>query len=126
MSTQNQTEPVATLSNDPHFLSYLTSVEKDLLLHILTNMNERRLTVAQASQLAQEFLRILPMVDKEDLLKKLSELGGEFVPARETYAKFGGAYEEEKRQRLLSAMREHIKTGNIEQAIAVAKGGTHG
>lgn len=107
-------------------LPYVVAVEKDLLLHILTHMRDRKLTIGEAHQLAEDFLGLLPMHDKEDLLKKLSDLGQKYTEAREIYAKYGAPYEEEKRQKLLEAMRTHIKSGNIEQAIAVAKGGKNG
>lgn len=88
------------------------------------NMKHRRISISEAHHLAQDFLKLLPAQDKEDLLKKLSGLANTYAEAREVFLKYHTPYEEEKRNKLLSTMRDHIKNGDIEKAIEVAKGGT--
>lgn len=122
MSATNTPAISQTQATSDMLPQLLTSVEKDLLQHIITNLRDRRMNVGEAQKLAHEFLSLLPMADKEDLLQKLNTLGQTYVSAREVYAQYAAPHEEEKRQKLLTAMREHIKSGNIEQAIAVAKG----
>lgn len=102
----------------------LDTIEKRLLDHILEGLKNNSLTAEQSETLAKQFLAILPPKDKEDLLTKLGELGKEYRPAQETYTEVYSQEAEAKRQAMLSAMRDHIKTGQLEKAIAVAKGGT--
>lgn len=105
-------------------LKQLTSdVERDLLFHIILNMRHRKISVGEAQHLAQEFLALLPAKDKEELLSKLGELGKTYIEAQQVYIKYAGPYKEEKRQQTLTVMRDFIKKGKIEQAIAAAKGG---
>lgn len=102
---------------------FLEQVEKKLLDHILEGLKNNSLTAEQSEVLAKQFLAVLPPKDKEDLLTKLSELAKDYYPAKVTYTEVYAAEAEEKRQAMLNAMRDHIKMGQIEQAIAVAKGG---
>jgi hypothetical protein len=103
--------------------SLLEEVEKKLLDHIVVGLKNNSFTAEQSETLAKQFLAILPPKDKEELLTKLGELGKEYRPAQETYAEVYSQEAEAKRQAALAAMRDHIKLGQIEQAIAVAKGG---
>ena len=112
------TQPPQSTDN---FSDYVKDVERDLINHIITNMKHREIALEEEKKLATEFLNLLPMTDKEDLLNKLNNLGQKYEEVREVYADFIAPHEEEKRQKMLHAMREHIKSGNIEQAIAVAK-----
>ncbi|MGH7245540.1 MAG: hypothetical protein ACREGI_01235 [Candidatus Levyibacteriota bacterium] len=102
---------------------FTRDIEKELTLHILNNIRTGELSEEDAEKLADEFLLLLPAKDKEDLLNKLDALGGTFPEAKQTYATYIVPMEEEKRLKALEEMRKHIQTGNIEQAIAVAKGG---
>lgn len=98
-------------------------IEKDLLKHIVENMEQGKITVEKSQQLAKEFLGLLPVVDKQDLLNKLNVLGKSYPEAQAVYLDLALPYEEEQRQQKLQKMSEMIKQGNIEQAIATAKGG---
>jgi len=101
----------------------LEQVEKKLLDHILAGLKNNSFTAEQSEVLAKQFLAILPPKDKEDLLAKLGELAKEYRPAQETYTEVYAQEAEAKRQGMLNAMRDHIQSGQIDQAIAVAKGG---
>jgi|SRR5882672_2532378 len=99
-------------------------IEKDLLATIIENLKEDHLEIEQARALAQEFLALLPMQDKKDLLDKLHKLSKEHAEVNGIYLKYAKPYEEEDRQKKLTLMSEHIKNGQIEQALIVAKGET--
>ncbi len=113
----------ANTGNDVSVKQLISDIERDLLFHIILNMRHRKISVGEAQLLAQDFLTLLPSKDKEELLNKLNELGKIYLEANQVYVKYAGPYEEEKRQEVLKAMRDHIKKGEIEQALAVAKGG---
>ncbi len=97
-------------------------VEKDLLNHIIANMEDGKITVEQSQQLAREFLALLPVHDKDELLQKLNTLGKTHAEAQAVYLDLARPHEETIRQQKLTQMSEHIKQGNIEQAISIAKG----
>lgn len=109
---------------DPTIQDIVTDVEKELLQAIVANLKENRLTEDQAKQLAQEFLALLPMQDKKDLLTKLYAFSQKHIEAKGVYLKYAKPYEEEERQRKLALMSQHIQNGQIEHAINVARGGT--
>lgn len=109
--------------SDAPLPQFVEQVEKDLLEHIYSNLKENALTGDDAQKLAQEFLKQLPFQDKKDLLDKLNELGKVYKPAQEVYVKYVVPFEEQDRQQKLDAMRSHIKAGNLEAAVNVAKGG---
>lgn len=97
-------------------------IEKDLLSHIILNMQQRKISTEDAQKLAREFLALLPAKDKEDLLNKLKNLGEKYPEAKSVYVKYYASEDEEQRQNKLQGMLEHVRAGNIEQAINVAKG----
>ena len=110
---------------DDQSLKAITSdVENDLLNIIIQNLKQKSLDVKQAKALAKEFLSLLPIQDKKDLLEKLHKLSNEHVEVKSLYLKYAKPYEEEERQKKLALMSEHIKNGQIEHALNVAKGGT--
>jgi hypothetical protein len=84
-------------------------------------MKHREISVGMAQKLAKDFLALLPMQDKEDLLHKLNELGKKYHEANAVYVKYAAPYEEEKRQKLLDEMTAHIRSGDIENALAVVQ-----
>lgn len=99
-------------------------VEKELVQHILENIGEDKLSLENAQKLAQEFLTLLPFKDKTDLVQKLNTLGQEHDEVKPIYLKYAAPMEEEARLKKIEEMSAHIKAGNIEHAITVAKGGT--
>ncbi len=102
---------------------FLTDVERSLLEHITTSLQQRKMTQEEAQQLARDFLSLLPPKDKEDLLNKLHTLSTKYDEANAVYLEYARKDEEQKRDYLLHQMSMHIKNGEIEKAIAIAKGG---
>jgi hypothetical protein len=109
---------------DQSMQTLTTDIEKDLLEAIIENLEQNKIDTDEAKKVAQEFLSYLPLQDKKDLLKKLYSLGLHHSEAKGLYLKYAKPIEEEERQKKLTLMSQHIKNGQIEQAIAVAKGGT--
>jgi hypothetical protein len=110
--------------DDSSMQSLTADVEKELLDSIIKNLDEKRMTEDEARELAREFISLLPMQDKKDLLDKLYKLSKEHVEAKGVYLKYAKPYEEEDRLKKIALMSEHIKNGQIEHAITVAKGDT--
>ncbi len=99
-------------------------VEKELLLEIVKNLDQSKITPEQAQLLAQEFLALLPIQDKKDLLDKLYKLSQTNLETKGVYLNYARSYDEEERHKKLELMSQHIKNGEIEHALSVAKGGT--
>jgi len=99
-------------------------VEKDLLFYIIVNLEKNSISYEQSQQLAREFLSLLPLHDKQDLLDKLLTVRQKNPGVNEVYVKYAVPFEEEEKQRKLEEMHHHIQNGNIDHAITIAKGGT--
>jgi hypothetical protein len=99
-------------------------VEKDLLEAIIENLEQNKIDTDEAKKVAKDFLSLLPIQDKKDLLEKLNTLSKSHTETQNLYLKYARPIEEEEKQRKLSLMSEHIKKGQIEHAITIAKGGT--
>ncbi len=96
-------------------------VEQQLVDLIVKHLEANKIEVERARKLAADFLEVLPINDKKDLLAKLQNLSETYEEAKEVYVSELAKINEENRQIALSQMRDHIKVGNIEQAISVAK-----
>lgn len=101
--------------------SFVTAVERDLLDQITTHLKQSKMTGEEARKLAKDFLAVLPVQDKEELLGKLKKLGEEFPEAQSVFLKYAKEDEMNTRDQKLSQMALHIKSGNIEKALEVAK-----
>lgn len=127
VSTTGEPSPVPVQSptaSDQPMQTLVDQIERDLLAHIYTNLKENKISGMVAQTLAKEFLALLPFKDKKDLVDKLSTLGEKYPEARQTYVNLGIPLEEQQRQERLEQMRAHIKAGDLDKALAVAKGGT--
>lgn len=115
-------QEATALAPTPELQTLVEEVEVELLEEITKNLENETITPDHAQGLAKEFLALLPIHDKHDLLTKLSELSNVNHDTQELYLKFGKPIDDEERQEKLRQMSEHIKNGSIEEAIAVAKG----
>lgn len=111
------------LGATPAMQNMVIDIEKELLAEITRNLDQEKMSPEQAEELAKEFLALLPIKDQEDLLEKLSKFSQQNTEAQGIYLKFAKPLEEEERQKKLTLMSQHIKNGEIEHALAVAKGG---
>src|SRR6266568_2294964 len=109
---------------DQSMQAVTTDIENALLDIITNNLDQEKMTVEEAQKIAKEFLALLPLQDKKDLLEKLYKFGLKHTETKNLYLKFAKPVEEEERQRKLTLMSEHIKNGLLEHALAVAKGET--
>lgn len=101
----------------------IIDVEKELLVEIVKRLDEQKMSEVDAQQLAKDFLALLPIQDKKDLLDKLNKFSQANSEAKGVYLKYMVPHEEEDRLRKLELMSQHIQKGEIENALAVARGG---
>ncbi|HEX8932198.1 MAG TPA: hypothetical protein VF810_03530 [Patescibacteria group bacterium] len=97
-------------------------IEKDLFDEIVRNLDQATITAEEAQSVAQEFFALLPLQDKKDLLDKLYKLSVDHTETRNLYLKFAKPIEENDRQQKLALMSQHIINGQLDHALAVAKG----
>lgn len=115
-------DPSQNTSPNQDVQNLFNDLEKDLTDHIIFNISHRKISTDEAQKLAQEFLALLPAKDKEDLLGKLNVLSKKYNETKEVYAKYAASYDSEQSNKKIQQMLQHIKTGDIEKAISVAKG----
>src|SRR3989344_4066713 len=96
-------------------------VKKELVELIIKHLRENKLPAKKAKKLAEDFLNVLPISDRQDLLEKLKNLGADYQEAKEIYVGELKRISEEQRDQTLSQMRDHIKQGNINNAIEAAR-----
>ena len=97
------------------------TLEEELLALITKHLEENKIEVEKAQQLARDFLAILPIADQAELLGKLKALSDEYAEVKTLYILELSKVDEMKRDEVLDHMRTAIQTGNIEQAIKIAK-----
>lgn len=102
----------------------VAAIEKELLNEIIARLNQHKMTPEEAQQLAKDFLALLPFHDQKDLLEKLQKLSKKNYAASGIYLHYAQPYEQNERQKKLELMSKHIHAGNIDDALAVAKGDT--
>ena len=112
------------LAPTPQLQDEVVDIEKELLEEIINRLNQNRITKEEAQKLAKDFLSLLPMQDQKDLLAKLYQLSQTSNAAKGIYLEYAKPFEENDRQKKLELMSQHIQQGNIDHALAVAKGGT--
>ncbi len=99
----------------------IEEVKKKLVDLIIVHLEANQIEPEKAKQLASDFLAVLPVKDHKDLLEKLKNLGEKYPEAKEIYVDEIVDDAKTKDNEALNQMRNHISTGNIEQAIAIAK-----
>lgn len=99
----------------------LEAVEKELLDLIIAHLKENKIKLEDAQLLARDFLAALPITDQKDLLIKLKSLGDTYPEAGQIYVDELSKSEVKNRDQKLTEIRNHIKQGNIDQAITSAK-----
>lgn len=102
----------------------IDAAERKFLYYLSEGLLSGAITRQQAQEHVQKFLSLLPFTDEEDFNRKIQEVSlwhsqygmlYPFILAEE--------YEEEKKY-TLNQMREHLKSGDIEKALAVVQAKT--
>lgn len=96
-------------------------IKKELASIIIDHLKQNKIKAEDAQKQAREFLSLLPIKDQTDLLAKLKNLGDKYAESESVYLHELEKSEAEKRDQTLSQMRDHIKQGNINEAINTAK-----
>lgn len=99
----------------------IDQIKRELTNLIVSHLQDNKIEPIAAQQQAAEFLAVLPIKDQQDLLIKLKTLGDKYAESREIYLKEVTKIYELEREEALIKMRDAIKLGNIDNAIAVAK-----
>jgi hypothetical protein len=97
------------------------AVEKELLDLIIRYLRQSQIDVRTASKLARDFLAVLPMKNRQDLLQKLKDLSENYDAVKLVYQQELSKDEGEREKQALKQMQHAIRQGNIEHAINVAK-----
>lgn len=104
-------------------LKLTSDVQRDLLFELIMSMRHKLITVGGARRLAKDFLALLPLQTKEEVIEKMKNLSEKYPEARAVYLKYAVPHQNQVEKELLDQISEHIQSGNIDQALNVAKGG---
>jgi hypothetical protein len=99
----------------------LDAVEKELLELIVRHLEDNKMDVPTAQKLAKDFLAVLPVENRADLLEKLKALGENYDEAKQVYFQEISKDNEVKEQVALQNMSHAIRQGNIDHALTIAK-----
>lgn len=101
---------------------FVSDIKRDLLFYIILHIKHQELSLKGAQSLAKDFLAIFPIIDKNDMLNKMHQLGNKYPEARTVYIKYANPYYEEERQNKLKEALLHIRNGDVDKALHAAKG----
>ncbi len=108
----------------PYTLEQLVQdIKRDLMIEVIVDLKNTKLSIDQARELARDFLNILPPINKEELLKKLGELGKVYKEVRAVFIKYARLYDDEKRWYSLEQAHTYLQEGNVYLALRAVKGG---
>lgn len=96
-------------------------IERELAELIIQNLRNNKIRLDRARKLSSDFMKLLPINDQRDLLMKLKNLSSEYPETTGIYLEELGKATDEKTNQALLEMHDHIKNGNIDLAISVAK-----
>lgn len=99
----------------------LDAIEKELLEIIAQHLQDNKIEVETAQKLAKDFLAVLPVQNRQDLLNKLKTLGDTYEEAKEVYIEESTKDNTVKEQQALATMSQAIKQGKIDHALTIAK-----
>ena len=96
-------------------------IEEALLDLMMQRLDAEKMTPEQAQQLSKDFLALLPIHDKKEMLEKLKKLSEQHPDAKELYIEELGKAKDKERDAVLNKMRDAIHGGDISAALETAK-----
>lgn len=102
---------------------FVTEIEKELLIQVMTNLDQKKMTDARAQALAQEFLNLLPVKNKKALFLKMRILAQHYKEASKVYFKLAESIYKEEKSRKTKLASKYIRQGDIDHAVRAMKGG---
>ena len=79
---------------DGQMQNIIKDVENDLLTIITNNLKQNSINSNEAKKIAREFLSLLPIQDKHELMDKLQKLSTNHTQVQELYLKYAKSYED--------------------------------
>lgn len=99
----------------------IEAVEEALLDLMIKRLDAEKMTPEEAQQLAKDFLALLPIQEKKELLEKLKQLSIQHSDVTGVYIMEMGRMANEQRDQVLNKMRDAIHKGDINAALQEAK-----
>ncbi len=105
-------------------LKFTSDVQRDLLFELIMSMRHKLITIGGGRRLTKDFLALFPFQTKEEVIEKMKGLSEKYPEARTVYLKYAVPHINQAEKELIDKMTQHLKSGNIEEALNVAKGGS--
>lgn len=99
----------------------LDAIENELLELIARHLQDNKMDAQTAQKLATDFLAVLPIQNRQDLLNKLKNLGEKYGEVKQVYMQEFSKDTTAKEQEALTKMTHAIRQGNIDHALSIAK-----
>lgn len=100
---------------------YILQVEESLLNQIISDVREEKMILGEAKYLAKDFLSLLPVNNKGELLNKLYALVNTYPQAKIIFSKYIGEFEEEKTAQKLAVLRTYMQKKDYDHAVQAIK-----
>jgi len=98
-----------------------TQLEFLLLKYLASNLQDGKMDIPYAKVRASTFLAIEPFASIEDAKAKMQKLAIQYPDCSFLQRYVDAYYSEQHKDKVVEQMREHIKQGNLDQALEVAK-----
>jgi hypothetical protein len=98
-----------------------SQLEHIFLDKLLEGLRQRTLTIPQAKELANNFLKNEPFTSFEEAVEKMKAFTREHAELGVLNDYLSAFHQERQKGALIEKMRMHLKKGEIDQAIQVAK-----
>lgn len=102
---------------DTRLQQYILQIEESLLDQIIADLREGKMILGEAKYLAKDFLALLPVKSKEELLDKLYNLKQTYPQARKVFGNYFQRFEEEKTAQRLAILRRSMQQKDYEHAL---------
>jgi len=98
-------------------------IQRDLLFELIMSMRHKLITVGGARHLAKDFLNLFPFQTKEEIIEKMKILSEKYPEVRAVYLSYAVPHQNQVEKEMLDKISQHLQSGNIDQALNIAKGG---
>lgn len=111
------------MNNFEHFKKEL---KRDLMLQIMYNLKHGLMTKEDSRLLARDFLKAVDnAIDEQSTLSELFRFIEIHPEILSTFTKFANSYYEEQRKARLDQAQLTLKSGDVEAAVNILKGGSN-
>jgi hypothetical protein len=104
---------------------FVKDIEKELLVQVISNLDQKTITDDKAQKLAKDFIALLPVKSKKILVIKMRNLAHSYKEVAKVYFDIAESIYKEERSRKSKIASRYIAQGDLDRAIRIVKGGIY-